>query len=81
MTTLVVTPQNMKEHYQNSSDFRDKIGFTPLHEAAHSDHLKICQLIMENSKDKNPRDEVGCTPFHLAAQEGHFRICGEFIGN
>ena len=58
------------------------------HMAAANGHLAICELIIENAKDKNPKSFVGphlhpyngsdgydLTPLHLAANNGHFEIC------
>ena len=47
---------------------------TPFHLAACRGHLEICQLIIENVKDKNPKDNYGCTPLHLAAWTGRLEI-------
>ena len=36
--------------------------------------LDIWQLIMTNSKDKNPATDLGCTPLSMAAKNGHTEI-------
>ena len=54
---------------------------TPLHSAAASGHLSVCQLLIEKVADKNPKDEGGWTPLHYAAQNGHLAICQLIIEN
>ena len=54
---------------------------TPLHIAAESGQLSVCQLIISNIEDKNPKATYGLTPFHLAAEAGHLDICQLFISN
>ena len=56
-------------------------GVTPFHEAAFKGFTKICEIIMEEIKDKNPKDKVGMTPFHVAAQWGHVEICNLIMDN
>ena len=41
-------------------------------------HLKVCQIVIENAKDKNPTDDRQ-TPFYIAAELGHFDMCPFFI--
>ena len=36
--------------------------------------LDIWQLIMTNSKDKNPATDLGCTPLSMAAKKGYTEI-------
>ena len=62
---------------------RDSYGYTPLHYAAESGYLAICQLIITNVEDKNPglRSSGGLTPLHLAATKGHYDICQLFMEN
>ena len=36
--------------------------------------LEICQLIVTNSKDKNPATDFGCTPLSMAAKKGYTEI-------
>ena len=54
-------------------------NWTPLHNAAHKNHVEICKLFFEHVKDKNPSANQGWTPFHWAAQEGHLETCKLFI--
>jgi hypothetical protein len=37
-------------------------------------HLAICELIIENTKDKNPEDYSGTIPLYLAAFEQKIQI-------
>ena len=41
---------------------------TPLHIAAESGQLSVCQLIISNIEDKNPKATYGMTSFHIAAE-------------
>ena len=50
-------------------------GCTLLHGAAINGYLDMCELLIDNTKDKNPMDNRGWTPLHFAAREGHFEIC------
>ena len=49
-------------------------GSTPLHGAAKSKQMPICQLIMINVKNKNPADNDGITPQMVAASDEYNRI-------
>ena len=49
-------------------------GSTPLHGAAKSKEMSICQLIMINVKNKNPADNDGITPQMVAASDEYNRI-------
>ena len=53
----------------------DNHGVTPLHFAAESGHLKVCEVIMKSLQDKNPPTSNGYTPLHIAAIHGHFNLC------
>ena len=35
----------------------------------------LCQIIVDNVKEKNPADCLGITPLHLAANHGHLSVC------
>ena len=37
-------------------------------------HLAICELIIENTKDKNPEDYSGTIPLHSAAFKENIEI-------
>jgi ankyrin repeat protein len=50
-------------------------GCTLLHGAAINGYLDMCELLIDNTEDKNPMDNKGWTPLHFAAREGHFEIC------
>ena len=54
---------------------KDKNGNTPLHEAAKSGQLRICELLTNNINDVNPKNNEGTMPLHLAAKSGHVEIC------
>ena len=52
---------------------KDVDGWTPLHWAARSGRLLVCQLIIETLDEKNPKTQTGWTPFHWACKNGHFQ--------
>ena len=54
-------------------------GNIPLHLAAKSGHLEICELFVEKLHCKNPENKKGNTPFHLAAEFGHLDVCELFL--
>ena len=56
-------------------------NWTAFHKASEDGHFSICQLIIENSENKNPTDIYGLTPLHLAAENGHLSICELIINN
>ena len=45
--------------------------------AAAKGHIEVCQLIMDNIKDKNPMytSKLSGSPLHHAAAEGHLDVC------
>ena len=70
--------------YENIEDIipRDNRGNSPLHLAARSGYLAICQLIIENVKNENPTGGLSAlSPLHLAARFGHYDICKLFMEN
>ena len=69
-------------YYDEFVNWEDKgLNWTAFHKAAEDGHLSICQLIIENSENKNPRDKNGWTPLHIAAAKGHLSTCGFIIKN
>ena len=58
----------------DKGDPEDEDGHTPLHFAAKKGHLEVCQLIVNNIKDKEPKNCNGKTPIQLASDSGHFTI-------
>ena len=51
-------------------------GETPLLLAASSNHFDVCQLIIEQSEEKNPSNGIdGYTPLHEAAKNGNMKLC------
>ena len=60
---------------------KDDYCSTPLHIAALSGHLQICNLIIENICSKNPRNYNGDTPLHNAAQNGNLQVCQLIVEN
>ena len=57
-------------------------GFTPLYIAAGKEHLKICELIINQVEDKNPAANCGNTPLHAATKNGNleiFKLIRKFI--
>ena len=51
-------------------------GETPLLLAARNNHFDVCQLIIEQSEEKNPSNGIdGYTPLHEAAKNGNTKLC------
>jgi len=48
-------------------------GFTPMHEAANSNHSKVLELLLQYGGDVNCQANMysRCTPLHVAASSGH----------
>ena len=46
-------------------------GYTPLHEAANSGHLKVIELLLHHGADVNCLTVSNSTPLHLAVSGGH----------
>ena len=51
---------------------KDRDDLTPLHLAAESGHIAICEFILNNVVYKNPHNKQGWTPLHWAAGKGNF---------
>ena len=43
--------------------------------------MAVCELIVENSADKNPSNQHGYTPLHYAAINGEFAVCKLILKN
>ena len=56
---------------------KDGHGYTPLYEAARLGHLKVCELLIKNTMDKNP----GESAIYSAAVGGYFEICKLIVSN
>ena len=52
----------------------DKLGMTPLHDAAFRGHKEIVELLIAHGAAVDARDEPGRTPLHCAAVRGHLDI-------
>ena len=55
---------------------KDQDGCTPFHLAASNGMIAVCEIILQNLKDKNPKNKKGLTPLHMAARNGH--VGGEY---
>jgi len=62
----------------NGQDFSSQLthhqgvfGYTPLHIAANSGHLKVLDLLLHNGADVNCLSINNSTPLHLAMSGGH----------
>lgn len=62
------------DHHDLIIDYGDENGFTALHEAAQSGHLRVVQLLVEKGFDVNARDTDGDTPALRAATYGHLEV-------
>src|ERR1700756_2981435 len=50
---------------------KDTNGNTPLHLAAHGNHIDVVSLLLLSKADVNAENNDGWSPLLLAAQEGH----------
>ncbi|KAL9951391.1 hypothetical protein ACROYT_G044045 [Oculina patagonica] len=48
----------------------DNQGLTPLHMAAHNNHIAVVQYLLQQGASVDPRDKLRRTPLFLAAGEG-----------
>ena len=64
---------------KTNKQFVDNHFNTPLHYAAESGRLSICELIFNHVDDKNLENNMGETPLQMAAENGHSLICKLFI--
>ena len=55
-------------------NFRDEIGWTPLHSAARFGHATVSWLLLQYKADIYARGDSGQTPLHLAVQSGHVNV-------
>jgi ankyrin repeat protein len=55
-------------------DARNESKDTPLHLAAESGELKVCELLADQGADVNTPDAAGDTPLHKAASGGNPRV-------
>ena len=49
-------------------------GWTPLHDAARTGSLAVCELLCEAGALVDAKTKGGQTPFHLAAKGGHMKV-------
>ncbi|MDF2868323.1 MAG: ankyrin-3, partial [Gammaproteobacteria bacterium] len=54
-------------------------GFTLLHYAADSGHLKIVEKLLEKKAEIEAKDNVGFTPLHCAADSGHPKVVEKLL--
>ena len=55
-------------------------GSTPLHIAAHRNHLKVAQLLIDNGADKNIRTNKGIKPIDSARIFGYSEMVALLSG-
>jgi len=67
--------KSIKEKTGLNENSEDDRGWTAFHSAAFNNHLKLCQVIVQELKNKNPGNSAGLTPLHFAAYGGHLEIC------
>ena len=56
-------------------------GQKPLHFAAMSGQIQMCEKILGNVGNKCPKDNIGKTPLHYAAENGYYDVCLLLINN
>ena len=63
----------VKQHLADGVDVnvKDKVGWTPLHEAVGQGHKEIAELLIAKGADVNAKDEDGDTPLDLAIGRKH----------
>lgn len=59
--------------YDPLNDRDDQYG-TPLHSAAHTKHMRIIELLIENGADVNAQDKLDRIPLHYCCEMGLFEI-------
>jgi len=59
----------------------DKLGWTPLHDAAREGRSSIVQLLLASGADSSIQDIGGETPLHLAAFHQHMRVVELLLEN
>ncbi len=64
---------------QESPDYRDEDGLTPLMRAADRGYLEVVDALLDASADLELKDEDGSTALHYAAICGHAVIAGVLI--
>jgi len=58
---------------------QDRLGWSPLHCAAHHGSFECAKVLIEAGADVSTRASTGKTPLHIAAQQGRTAICDLFI--
>ena len=56
--------KSIKEKTGLNENSEDDRGMTAFHSAAYNNHLSLCEVIIEQLKDKNPGNSHGLTPLH-----------------
>ena len=54
---------------------KDSKSFSPLHNAAENDQMKIAEILLADGAEVEALNETGQTPLHCAARSGHINIC------
>lgn len=62
-----------------SLDWQDGIGDTPLHRAAHFQHVNIFKILLEAGAEVNIRNRRGGSPLHVAACNGCISIAAALL--
>jgi len=74
MTGDLIDVQTALENGANPN-FKNNIGWTPIHLAAVKGHVEIVRVLLERGADPNAKENIyGWTPLHIAANIGYFRI-------
>lgn len=50
---------------------RKQSGWTPLHDAANTNHDRVIELLLSQGAEADAVETEGGTPLHLAAERGH----------
>jgi ankyrin repeat protein len=53
---------------------KDKIGWTPLHNACYNGRVVLVQALLEKDADLHAKDKFGQTSLHIACMNGHVEV-------
>jgi ankyrin repeat protein len=75
-------PSLVEEFLARGADVnaRQQLGFTPLHEAAHSDDVEMARLLLDGGADPSITADDGRDSAKLAADEGNERVAALLSG-
>ncbi|CAM9603471.1 unnamed protein product [Laminaria digitata] len=60
-------------------DWRNETGDTPLHRAAHFQHITISRILLQAGADPNLRNHSGASPLHVAACTGRGEVVADLL--